>query len=439
MDGTTGKQDGAGTHIWLRYATQFTVGERTHTIEMGIPVPIGASAETRERLFREAEAGIDQLASHVESRVAQVQQRHMPLPSAQNISPSSSPKSPAPAPASAPASKPSSSPASPVSTPASTREAALPVSQAGSTQRPPTAEVSERKDVTVPPTRQSIGASMPTTPGITGDTSESLKLPQFIQVIKDSLGLTPKQAMDLLHVKALSGLNLREAFEQLQQIVDQEPTDTSPSSQQSTVVSPNPTKAEGKTPVDNGASRPGPASITPIRSDSITYPADKAPTPISSAASSFASNPKISGIKEITHGAVREIPPPSAFDEEIDLDEDEEINLDEDEELDFLPDLTNQERAFAEDVLSKLKEARGSSTASDTRLKVLNNVINKQISDEQLLQLIQGVWGVTALKKLKNDQVEALISWAKAADDFITEAEIVLALIQEEQYARSDR
>jgi hypothetical protein len=201
-------------------------------------------------------------------------------------------------------------------------------------------------------------------------------------------------------------------------------------------VSPNPTKAEGKTPVDNGASRPGPASITPIRSDSITYPPDKAPTPI---ASSFAPNPKISGIKEITHGVVREIPPPSAFDEEIDLDEDEEIDLDEDEEMEFLPELTNQERAFAEDVLSKLKEARGSSSASDTRLKVLNNVINEQISNEQLLQLIQGVWGVTALKKLKNDQVEALISWAKAADDFISEAEIVLALLQEEQYARSDR
>ncbi|TMC82769.1 MAG: hypothetical protein E6J10_10690 [Chloroflexi bacterium] len=242
--------------------------------------------------------------------------------------------------------------------------------------------------------------------------------------------------MDLLHVKALSGLNLREAFEQLQQIVDQEAPGTSPSSQQSTEVSPNPTKAEAKTPVDNGASRPGPASITPIRSDAVTYPPDKvpapAPTPISSpAVSSFAPNSKISGIKEITHAVVREIPPASAFDEELDLDEDEEIE--------FLPDLTDQERAFAEDVLSRLKEARGSSTASDTRLKVLNNVINDQISNEQLLQLIQGVWGVTALKKLKNEQVEALISWAKAADDFISEAEIVLALIQEEQYARSDR
>src|SRR6266550_2712643 len=153
MDGTTGKPDGAGTHIWLRYATQFTVGERTHTIEMGIPVPIGASAETRERLFREAEAGIDQLASHVESRVAHVQKRNMPMSSAQNISPSSSPKSPVSAPTSASVSKPSSSPASPS---APTREAALSVPQA----RSPAPEVSEKKDVPVPPTRQSIGASM---------------------------------------------------------------------------------------------------------------------------------------------------------------------------------------------------------------------------------------------------------------------------------------
>jgi hypothetical protein len=70
-------------------------------------------------------------------------------------------------------------------------------------------------------------------------------------------------------------------------------------------------------------------------------------------------------------------------------------------------------------------------------LKVLHNVTDSQISEEQLLQLVQGIWGITALKKLKNDQVEALISWAKE-DDFFSEAEIVLLLMQEEQYAGSD-
>ncbi len=74
MDGNTGKPDGTGSYIWLRYATQFKAGDRIHTIEMGVPVPIGASAETRERLFREAEAGLEQLANRVENCVGQVTQ-----------------------------------------------------------------------------------------------------------------------------------------------------------------------------------------------------------------------------------------------------------------------------------------------------------------------------------------------------------------------------
>ena len=37
-------------YIWLRYTTQFSAGGRTHTIEMGVPVPVGASAEMREQL-----------------------------------------------------------------------------------------------------------------------------------------------------------------------------------------------------------------------------------------------------------------------------------------------------------------------------------------------------------------------------------------------------
>ena len=63
-------------HIWLRYTTQFSAGGRTHTIEMGIPMPLGASAETREQLIREAEMGMEQLTRRVESRVAQILQRN---------------------------------------------------------------------------------------------------------------------------------------------------------------------------------------------------------------------------------------------------------------------------------------------------------------------------------------------------------------------------
>src|SRR5436190_7232340 len=73
-DKPTGK-DG-NPYIWLRYKTQFNAGGRTHTIEMGIPVPLGASAEMREQLIREAEIGMDQLSRRVENRVSQVLQRN---------------------------------------------------------------------------------------------------------------------------------------------------------------------------------------------------------------------------------------------------------------------------------------------------------------------------------------------------------------------------
>ncbi len=65
-------------------------------------------------------------------------------------------------------------------------------------------------------------------------------------------------------------------------------------------------------------------------------------------------------------------------------------------------------------------------------------MVSSQISEEQLQALIEGIWGVTAKKKLKVDQAEALISWAKE-DDFTGEAEAVLALLEEERYARGNR
>jgi hypothetical protein len=60
------------------------------------------------------------------------------------------------------------------------------------------------------------------------------------------------------------------------------------------------------------------------------------------------------------------------------------------------------------------------------------------VSEEQLQDLAEGIWGVSSFKKLKVDQVESLISWAKE-DDFITDAEVVLLLLEEEAFARGNR
>ena len=400
MDGRlTGRPDGTGSHIWLHHTMQIRVGERTHTIELDIPIPVGASADMRAQLLDEAENNMEELASRIENRTPRKIARNQPsqadkAPSIKSQVPSGQAAAhKSPAALTIPSAAPNGS--------ASLQSAVTAQAPAQPRGIIPTVP-SVSKEAAVPPTRPNIGASMPSSPGTSIDTSSSLKLPQFIQFIKEALDLTPKQAMELLNVKSLSGLNLREALEELQEIVGQNTasvaTQTPPASQNS--VESNQTRTEAKTQPD-----------TPK-----AFPA--------------ASTPKNADIPELTHAVIRDNPPSYGFDEEVDLDSNE-IDLAEDEEVEYLPELTNQEREVGENVLGRLREAQGSSTASDARLKVLRNVTDSQVSEEQLQQLVQGIWGITSPKKLKNDQVEALISWAKE-DDFFSEAEIIRLLMQEE-------
>lgn len=429
---TTGKPDGTGSHIWLHHTMQIRVGERTHTIEMDIPIPIGASADMREQLLNEAESSMEELASRIENREPRKVTRSQP--SQADRAPSI--KAPASSGQSADhKTTANAAPSAPTPTPLQLGAAAQPTAPARGSI-PTVVPIS--KETAVPPTRPNIGASMPSSPGMSVDTSGSLKLPQFIQFIKDTLDLSPKQAMELLNVKSLSGLNLREALEELQEIVEHD-----------TASMPAPLAVAGQKPGESNQAKetkeqkgqqetPGAKAGGASRAGN-----DQAGRPSSSPASSppitfpTSANPKNPDIIEITNAVIRDTPPSYSFDEEIDLESDE-FDLEGEEEVEYVPELTNQERQLGEQVLAKLREAHGSSSASDARLKVLHNVTDSQVSEEQLLQLVDGIWGITALKKLKNDQAEALISWAKE-DDFLSEVEIVLLLMQEEQYAGSDR
>lgn len=471
MDSMTGRpqhqEHPDGSYIWLRYATQFRVGDRTHTIEMGIPVPIGASDEQRERLLREAEAGIEQLTNRVERRVARATQSPQAssassaAPTSQSTQPaqrtqaaqtvSPSPKQVEPLTLSTPSTPPPASTPTPVPATTSMQDIEVvpsPASPTRETSHPPattSTSGSSDKEVSVPPTRHSIGASMPSAPSASSDASGSMTLPQFIQYIKDSLGLTPKQAMELLNVKTLSGLNLRDALERLQALVARDAVSSAPTIPTPVVREPKAARPEAKTPAPS--SPPSTQSAQPTQNPQSPSPSTS-PTSSSNTTTSSQSQPpvtpsappKIPGIKEITNAVVRDTSTPYGFAEEIDLDGGEEdgIDLGTDEGIEFLPELTDQEREIAQELFNKLKEARGSSTASDARLRVLRNVVGDQVTDEQLLQIADAVWGVNTFKKLKSDQVEALISWAKQ-DDFINEVEMVQMLIQEGQYAGSDR
>jgi hypothetical protein len=134
--------------------------------------------------------------------------------------------------------------------------------------------------------------------------------------------------------------------------------------------------------------------------------------------------------------------PASTFDEEVgpnDLDEPEEEPFDDLEDLESSRGLSHLVMEKARSKLDELRESQGAVTANAGRLLALNNVAISQVTEEQLQELVDGVWGISSLKKLKVDQVEALISWAKLEDDFAEQVEAVLVVLEEEHYARGNR
>jgi len=410
---------GAGDHpyIWLRYATQFTSGGRTHTIEMGIPVPLGANAEMRAQLIREAEAGMNQLTSHVESRVNQVLQRN------------ARPQGTTSAPVAAQGPKPASMP--PTSAPSSSsQDIAL-----QETQKIP----AQDQGVVVPPTRTYVGSSMPTAPRLSADANGSLTPTQFLRIIKETMNLTSQQAKELLQVPTLNGLNLRDALERLRHIVGQKGSATASPAQK-------PQETSQADPVQRPASSPPPAPARqPVVPIAQTRPAP-GPTPASirpvsppaaPPAASMQARPETSPAPQpgvpipidlSRRGGVSDKRPGYKFDEEEDEEMDVLYEMEDDSED---SGLSAEERLRARDIISKLQGVRGNTPATQGRLTVLHNVADPQISSEQLQQLLQGLWETTTEKKLKVDQVEALIAWAKE-DDFVSEVDAVLALLEEE-------
>ncbi len=446
MSNTTDKPGGGGErdespHIWLRYATQFTSGGRIHTIEMGIPVPLGASAEMRAQLIREAQAGMDQLSSHVESRVTQMIQRNQRPQSTTSAPPTALP-------AASPASRP----------PGGVPPAGIPsggqVTRAGGSTT--SQEVSPRvkneetqkvaaqdEEVVVPPTRTYVGASMPFAPGLTGDANSILTLTQFLRVIRGTWGLTHQQAKDLLQVKTLDGMNLRETLERLQHLMTQKSAGSAvPGQKAQEADQPKPAQAQRPaspppptpTPLPAPSARPAPIPApnpTPSRAPGpvpVPIPAKPLPTSPAPGIPVVSTRPPID---LSTPGKVSDKRPPYRFDEEDDLAEEEDLAFDESDESEARPALSAEELLRARTILSKMRDIRGSTAASPGRLTVLQNITSTQISQEQLQELLQAFWGTTTPKKLKADQVEELISWAKE-DEFAEEVEAVLTVLAEE-------
>lgn len=374
MDDRARNREETGQPIWIRYSTQFTTGGRTHTVEISVPLPAGATPELRERLFREAEAGLSHLVSHVESRIPSLLQQARTSPSASS-----------PAPASA--AKLRAEQALPRE-----REALAPAPQqqtqlaSVSQVHEPAPDLVASQQPAAP--RSTSGINMPSMPGAGNG---NISLPEFIQAIKE-LGLTPRQAMDRLKVKSLStGLNLREALDHLEDMIA----------------------------LDEGNVPPHVEAET------------QASSPQAEHMHNMVHPPAIEDHREEEELDFDESPAP-VFDEEIEPGEEEDFSEAEaDDEEEYALALTAEERHKARTIIDSLREMRGATQVNNSRLKALNNVIGDQITQAQLLNLIRGVWGVQALSKLKVDQVEELIHWAKQ-DDFVSEVEAVLTLLEEE-------
>jgi hypothetical protein len=423
--------------IRLRYSTQIQGGGRTQAIDAEIMLPIGASQEMREQIIRETELGVEQLARQIAQRVVRTAES----------SRVQTPTSPRPASALDAASSPT--------IPAASRPGAGVRSQSEPTDLPVARQV---PDIAIPASRSPIGESMPPAPVASAE-GRTIKLADFISGIHKHLNMTPKEAMELLNVKTLEGLNYKDAFNQLRKLVDEKNASASQPDASSRTAQQTPgaeaSHQAGRTTSSPSTSRPPlnqapttaiPSTRQPSQARVSETAGGTARTLPTAMRTNLTDLPKSSGEPQGGFAGSSKAPipihigvevvsePPRgsyAFDEE-EVDE-EEFAEDEDEDFEEeyeLPKDRDQERASAHLKLDRLKSIRGNQVASPERLRVLDNLVGSQISEEQLQKIIQTAWGLPNKRRLRNAQLEELISWAKE-DHFVEEAEALLNVIEE--------
>lgn len=432
-NGRTGEHD--GQYIRLRYSMQFIRGGQPHTIEAEVAVPVGASAEERDQLIREAEANIEQMYRQIEKRGAG---RGQPSPEASRpqATPAQAGSHPTPTTTPTRTSTPSAQPGQ-VAAQANARDTSQASSQPGRRET----------DETAAPARSSIGSEMPVTPSLSSTPSGNIRLAEFIQIIRNDWGLTPKDAMELLQVPNLNNMNYRELLRQLEPLVAQRgkvaskntanatsatrttstPAPAAPAPRSPAPSSPaSSTSAVRDASVRPSSSSPPSAPPPPANANATnraSTPAPAPPKPPMPAASPALDGPANIPVYPLPASTLREAPRSYKFDEEEEDDEAEEAPGGNSE------DENGMSEALARIKIDDLRENRGTAIVSPARLTVLHNLLDSQISDGQFQQLIEGLWNINSDKKLKQDQVEALISWAKE-DYFDDEVRAVIAVLK---------
>lgn len=431
--GRTGDPD--GQYIRLRYSMQLIRGGQPHIIEVEVAVPVGASVEERDQLIREAEANLEQMYRQIERRSAGRAQQP-PEASRPQTAPAQTGSHPAPA-------------ATPARTPAQPMQPAQAVAQANARDTSQSGTPPGRRETTEAsaPARPSIGSEMPVTPNLNSTTSGNMRLGEFIQIIRSNWGLTPKDAKEMLQVPNLNNMNYRELLRELEARIGQRdkaaPKNTgnatsaaratstpAPAPSTSHLPAPSSSAAPAST-VRDASVKPAPSSPPPRpvppanATNRASPPAPASPKPATPAPPQA---PGLDGpanipVYPLSANTLREVPRSYKFDEEEEDDETEEAQNGAGE------DENGMSEALARIKIDELRENPGTAVVSPARLTVLHNLLDSQISDEQFQQLIEGLWNVNTDKKLKQNQVESLISWAKE-DYFEDEVRAVIAVLK---------
>jgi DNA polymerase III subunit gamma/tau len=440
-----------GGHIWLRQAATFTVEGQTRTVEIAVPLRPGADAEEIEALLREADAGMERLSRHLDARVAALSGG---APAVEAAAPAGMTEPAGAAPAASPAATIAETPARPAAVPAREIPTAPPPPAAVPTHETPAAS---RARPNGPPPASPAAAARPASapssaPPATPSTAapapaEPLGIADFLAAVRREFDYNPKQAMERLSVRTLSGLNLREALEMLrrQALRDGEAVEPAPPARSTPAAPARVAPSAASVPA------PTPAATTPSEPHYFEEEDDEPEMAFGL--------PDEDGVREDLGGY-------AALDGEPGDPEDDLGEFD-DDDLEDVPDFAapppsarraasaraatpatpqapppvaqppagsiagGAARSQAMQIVGQLRGARAGGTPSTQQRTAYRNVVTNELGEARARALAQGVYHV-APDRLGPEQYDALISWGKR-DTFAEEVDTVLAALRTER------
>lgn len=342
-------------HMWLKQSGQFVVNGQTRVWEIGIPVRIGASRDEIEKLIHEANSGMDQITSYFDKKIAEMNNTTR---------------------------KPASQPTQSIS-------------------------YSSSSSVSVKSQSSTSIVKKEAMPEYVSQENSGFGRKQFIAEIA-MLGLNPRQAMEILNVRTLDGLNLQDSLEVLRKEVlkdKQKPGDDKQADKLVDQVKEQPpsTKPEGVLAGKN--------NNTPVLKESeVPYNTNKT---------------GVEGFFEEEEDELVQSQSPS-------LSQTMRASTVSTNVATLTSTLTPMQRVK---IKAKLAEMQGIATStgqpSTWQLDAYKNVVVDQLGEEQATLLLQALWSVRKPDELSPDQIDACTRWAKISDEFVEEVAGVIELSNE--------